>query len=321
MRSTVRKMKAKAPRVVLVGTVLLLLWMAGSIAVRSGLLFGDLDPKQFGLFLTFIGACLGTVATVVAALLTREHNAREHRRLRLDSVIKSLESIPPEAPRARLAGVLSTMALLGHHRVAIRVLNPAWKAGEVDAATATWVIGQVLVGAKPEAANGDEGLDRTAVMEAATLLYMRSGRLTDKKPRHCSFPGHFFTQWTTDRELPRMTKELLLLTIGKMLVARDKSWWSPDGQLPDFPVDVLADCVQNERIPAVRSSAAVLLTALRHRFPEEFTVEFRPDELATISARAKEVPVPGDLREFADEIRSRWDPKPARQDEVVVAGS
>jgi hypothetical protein len=48
------------------------------------------------LFLTFIGGGLATATTVFAALLTREHNAPERRRLRLETVIKSLESLPAE---------------------------------------------------------------------------------------------------------------------------------------------------------------------------------------------------------------------------------
>lgn len=322
MRATIRMLTGRAPFVVLGLFVLLLLWMAGSITIRSGLLgvSGPVDPKQVGAFLTFIAAFLGTAATVFGALLTRAHNAREQQRLRLDSVIKSLESIPQGASRARLAGVLSTMALLGHHRVAIRVLNPAWKQGEVDAATATWVIGQVLVGAKPEAAKDDEGFDQTAVMEAATVLYIRAGKLTERKPGQYAFPGHFLRQWTTEHELPEEVKELLLLTIGRMLVGRDRSWWAPHGELPDWPVDVLVDCVRHERLRSVRSSAAVLLEALRHQFPKEFA-DFEPRELAAISARAKQGPVPVEFREFADHLRDRWDAAPATRSEVVVAGS
>jgi hypothetical protein len=324
MHGVVRKLRSKVPRVVLGCVVLLLLWMAGSLAIRSGLLGfgGEFDPKQVGVLVTFLGACLGTAATVFAASLTRAHNTREGRRLRLDSVIKSLESIPAEASKARLAGVLSTMTMAGHHRVALRVLKPAWDAGEVDAGTATWVIGQVLVGAKPEAAEGDETFDEKAVNEAATLLYFGADDelLTDEKPRHYYFPGHFQSQWTIDRELPEVVKELLLLTIGRMLVARDKSWWSPDGELPTFPTDVLVDCVENERLRVIRSSAAVLLAALRHRFPKEFEKDFTPAELAAISEHAKKPSVDADFLEFADQIRNHWDARPASQAVVVIAG-
>lgn len=322
MRAAFRTWLGRAPFVVLGLFVLLVLWMAASVTVRSGLLgfSGPVDPKQVGAFLTFIAAFLGTAATVFGALLTRAHNAREQQRLRLDSVIKSLESIPPAASRARLAGVLSTMALLGHHRVAIRVLNPAWKQGEVDAATATWVIGQVLTGAKPEAAKGDEGFDLIAVKEAATVLYIRAGKLTERKPGHYAFPGHFLRQWRTEHELPEEVKEFLLLTIGRMLAGRDRSWWAPHGELPDWPVDVLMDCAEHERVRSVRSSAAVLLEAMRHQFPKEFA-DFSPRELALVSARANEGPVLAEIREFADHIRDRWDAASATRSEVVVAGS
>jgi hypothetical protein len=315
---TLRDLKSKVPLVVLGCVVVLLLWMAGSIAVQSGLLgFGYLDPKQFGIFLTFIGACLGTVATVFAALLTRAHNAREHQRLRLDSVIKSLESIPSEAPKARLAGVLSTMTLLGHHRVAIRVLKPAWDAGEVDDGTATWVIGQVLVGAKPEAARDDLDLDENAAKEAATLLFLNAAQLTDSASRISYFPQHFVTRWTTERELPAEAKLFLLLTVGRMLVTRSRSWWSPDDRLPNFPTDMLIDCVENERLRGIRSCAAVLLAALRDQLPKAAEKYFRPAELAAIADHANVARVPAEVRKFANHIRDRWDSEQGAAAEVA----
>ena len=70
---------------------------------------------------------------------------RERRRLRLETVLKSLDCLPRETS-ARMAGVLSTMVLLGQRRIAIRVLQPAWKDENEDPGTATWLIDQVLTG-------------------------------------------------------------------------------------------------------------------------------------------------------------------------------
>lgn len=316
-------LKGKGPFVVLACVIALLLSMAGSLAVRSGVLgfSGEFDSKNLGVFLAFIGASLGTAATVFAALLTRAHNGRERERLQLDSVIKSLESIPPEAAKARLAGVLSTMVLSGHRRIAVRVLKPAWDDGDVDAGTATWIIGQVLVRTPSKTAKGDERVDENAVKEAATLLYIRAKDLTDEESRHYHFPGHFMRHWKTEPDLPAEAKERLLLSIGRMLVSRDESWWCPDGTLPEWPISVLLECVEKEATPVFRSSAAFLLAAWRDRRQKEFEEIFSLAALETISTRATEVDVPGEYAEFADEIRNRWGSRVTHQGAVVVAAS
>src|SRR5262245_4744397 len=88
VRQAWRRLRTGWPFVVLACAVVPLLWTAISVAVRSGL-FGPSGPppdaRQLGAFLTFIGASVGTVATVFATLLTRGHNTRERQRLRLEA--------------------------------------------------------------------------------------------------------------------------------------------------------------------------------------------------------------------------------------------
>src|SRR5512139_2504795 len=133
------------PHALLSVVVVSLLWIAAALAIRSGLfaVTGRAPSSdQIKVFLAFIGGGLGTAATVFTALITRDHNERERDRLQLQTVIDSLQSLPESPPSPRVAGVLSTVVLLGHERVGIRILDPAWEAHLVDDATATWLIGQ-----------------------------------------------------------------------------------------------------------------------------------------------------------------------------------
>jgi len=298
----------------LVFIVIPLLWIAYSMAVRSGMFgFSNVPSSnapssdQVKLFLTFIGGGLATAATLFAALFTREHNIRERRRLRLETVLKSLDCLPAETP-LRMAGVLSTMVLLGQHRIAIRVLEAVWKSGNVDDGTATWLIGQVLTG---DSTYGDpfdgDRTDEAAINEAAALLADHADQLTDKSMYY--FPGHFLEQWRTEKELPDIAKGNLLLAMGRILVSRDKDWWSPSGGPPAWPTKVLVECAENERVQSIRSSAAVLLGALHDCFPD-FQGYLCPDRLEPILKQAAEATaahsVPGECLSLTNRIRSDW---------------
>lgn len=300
------------PFVTLTCAVLPLLWLAIALSVRSGLfaLSGPPNRSQLGAFLTFIGACLGTAATAFAALLTRAHNSRERQRLRLETVIKSLESLPPDAVRPRLAGVLSTMVLLGQERVAIRVLQPAWDKSDVDGGTATWLIGQVLTGNQSTGVADGDRVDDAALIEASVLLINRADQLADQETGRYYFPGHFLRHWGTRSELPVEVRRNLLLAMGQMLAGRDKSWWSPAGDLPKWPTIVLLECVRQEPSQTIRMSAAVLLAALSECFPGQFRNRVPADDVSTILelaaiARSRSS-VPAEYFTMADRIRSDW---------------
>lgn len=293
--------------------VLPLLWMAYSLAVRSGMFgFSEVPSSQapssgqVTLFLTFIGGGLATAVTLFGALFTREHNLRERRRLRLEAVLKSVDSLPVRS-QARMAGVLSTYLLLGQPRIAIRVLEPAWKEGAVDHGTATWVIGQVLTGEGAYGEASEEDFpDEAAINEAAALVADQADQLMDDRMYY--FPGHFLRQWSTERELPAEAKDSLLLAMGRMLASRDKRWWSRDGNPPAWPTIVLLECAESERVASVRSSAAVLLAALHDCFPQQFAGILPAGALESIQKQAVEAPgsVPADYLSLADKIRTDW---------------
>jgi hypothetical protein len=292
-----------------------LLTMAVSLALRAGMVSGvprsnAPSSGQIELYLTFVTGGLASAATLLAALFTRDHNMRERRRLRLETVLKSLDALPAQT-LPRIAGVLSAMVLLGHQRVAVRVLEPLWERGEVDPGTATWLVGQVLAGDRTyDDANDADRVDEAAINEAAALLASHVDQLTDKRMYY--FPGHFLRQWLTDKELPYSAKDDLLLTMGKMLVSQGKDWWSPHGDLPLWPTIVLVECAEHDRVRSIRSAAAVLLAALYDRFREQFEELLAPRQLKRILKRAAQATaahaVASEYLAVADTIRNHWEP-------------
>jgi hypothetical protein len=302
--------------VLLTSVILLLTWIVLLVAIRSGLFgwSGPLNSAEIKIFPMLVAGGLGTAATLFAQLITRGHNEREQHRQRLETIVKSLESLPAAASKPHMAGVLSTMVLLGQQRVAIRVLGPAWSQDEVDDGTATWVIDQVLT-----AARGNEA----AISEASVLLLNRADRLVDDEQETFSFPGHFMRQWSTENELPDNAKDNLLQAMGRMLVSRDKEWWCPEGYPPEWPTTILMECAEKDPDPIIRSSAAVLFAALHDCFPEQIRdAFFSPQKINPILARAAEVAktrsaptasfwVYEEYLSIANQIRTNWRGVPA----------
>ncbi|MFI8461821.1 hypothetical protein [Kitasatospora sp. NPDC085464] len=241
-------------------------WMAASLAIRIGLFgWGDVDSAQVKTFLTFIGGGLGTAATVFGALLTKQHNARERWRQQLDTIVQSLNFIDPPMKQERVAGVFSSMVLLGHQHVAIRMLDPAWRHGNIDAASATWVIGQVLSGEDPSM-EGVTASDDT-VLEASVILKEHAGPdLVDKDKNIFFFPGGYMHTWPVDRKLPTQAKVNLLSAMGATFLSQDISWWTDGGERTldeAWPLRVWKDCTNGAETDAeIREDAKHLLNAV-----------------------------------------------------------
>lgn len=289
--------------------------MVGLLAVRAGMfrVSGAPDPGQTSIFLAFIGGWLGTAATVLGMLFTWQHNRRERYRLGLETVVKSLDSLESrQSPR--VAGALASMVLLGHPRLALRVLASAWKLDQVDAEAATWLIGQILTSdsARHGTRDGDP-VDQSAVVEAAVLLREHAGKLTNDEPRSFSFPWHFYNQWAAEPELPREAKEQLLVAMGKMLASRGIQWWASDGNPPRWPTEILRQCAQFDRDPKIKSAAAVLFAELNVHFRDAFETSFKdvPDVLKEIlrtGEEAKNNPYFEEYASLARDIRAKWAP-------------
>lgn len=289
-----------------------LLWTSMALLTRSGLLTssGPLSPEEVRTFLVFLASAFATTATIIATLTTRNHNAgllrqqelesaRENARQRLDTAVRGIDLLPPAETRARVAGVLTTLVLLGHERAALRVLGSAWDDRSVDDATATWVIGQVL------AAVGDHP-DEVAATEAAELLLQHTGRLTDRERQRIAFPGALLSGWDVPDAMSANVKLILLETIGTVLTSREQEWWNPNGGLSFWPTAVLLECAEKDRHPDVRAWAAVLVSALAYCFPAEFR-RLGTERLAAITKRtATADAVPEGILAIADTIRGPW---------------
>lgn len=306
------------PIALLTSVILLLSWIVLLVALRSGLFgwSGSLSADEVKIFPILVAGGLGTAATLFAQLVTRDYNKREQHRQRLETIIKSLESLPAEESKPHMAGVLSTMVLLGQQRVAIRVLGPAWDQDRVDDGTATWVIDQVLTAARR---------DDAAISEASVLLFNRADRLVAVERETYAFPGHFMRRWSTEHELPHDAKDNLLQAMGKVLVSRDKDWWCPDGYPPEWPTTILMECAEEDSDLIISSSAAVLFAALHDCFSERIrSAFFPPTKVNSILARAAEVMkmraaptasfwIYEEYLSLADQIRTKWQGLPAAE--------
>ncbi|WP_020658986.1 hypothetical protein [Amycolatopsis benzoatilytica] len=249
-----------------------MMWMAVALALRTGLFgFSAGSPptsQDLPTFATFIGGGLATAATMFGALLTAEHNARERKRLDFETITKSLEAIPPG--KQRVAGVLATALLLGQPRIAIRMLEPAWKADEVDNATATWIIDEILGnGTADRPAHSDgESSDRATIKEASIILLQHAKSLTNHASRgDYEFAGHFMDGWEAGRGVPPEAKYFVLQAMADVLLSESPDWWSDGRGLPSFPLDAWLDCARRpDEDSRVKNSAAALFSALYSRF-------------------------------------------------------
>ena len=259
----------------LVIVILPMLVLAMLVGWKSGLVLGDeeLTDTQLQVFTTFIGGGLATSATLVGILLTYAHNRRAERRLQLETVIKSLENLP--VGKARLAGAITTMVLLGHQGVAMRVLQPAWHQGEVDEATATWLIDRVIA---------SEPRDPDAVDEAVTILREHADQLPEKEHRgYVNFPGAFFQRWNPTLSVP--SKQNMLWAMGEAVLNRPPEWYFSTP--PRWPISIIAECMLEDPDETTRACAAILLDGFVRRFEEELTARLGADTCTKAGGLAK----------------------------------
>lgn len=230
--------------------------------------------------------------------------------MQLEAVLKAFDYMP-DRPADRISGALSAMVLLGQKQVALRVLATAWEKREVGPGTATWVLGQILRTDSDSDAPDREYLDPSAVDEASTLLLIHARGLTAPSPAGAySFPGDMDEKW--HRTLSPEVKDNVLKASVYVLLSRDRSWWSSGGKMPYFPTRVWLDCIARDFDPAIRSSAAVLLRALRNCFPDVEVADApglaqKVDAaLRSKKALAHEEEVPQKYKDLANEISTKF---------------
>lgn len=257
--------------------ILPLLWIGLCLTIRSGIYlpWGNTskntpDPNLMRMFLIFIGGGLATAVTLIASLLTydhnrlererlREHSQEEERRLMLDLAIRDLELMSINK-QAKIAGALANMVELGHTDMALRTLEPIWHTKQVDAGTATWLIDQVL---EKEEKNGNK--QSPAINEAITLLKVHAASLTDSKRHMWGWPPHLY-HW--DPELSEYAKREILMAATLLITSQSKSWWQ-FGEHNDLraPVRLLSEATADKDIH-ISAAASNILDSLAACCPE-----------------------------------------------------
>lgn len=259
--------KDKLPWLAVVGWVVLSVVTASLLALAIYLLFrmqlfsdASLNDEQFKSLWAFLGVTLGTVATLIGALLTYQNqrrvnslateaerrqkiglleqtslNKQAEQRLTLETRVKALELISTEkdyAPPARVAGAVATMMDLAGGPVTIRVLGELWAEEKVSTPAAVWMVDRVLK---------DESAPARDQMEAAFLLSFNAAKLIPPvdAPRQdwTDLPEVIADTWPLS--LPSSARYSLLDMCARVLVARGRRYWEEENETLQVVVDAL----------------------------------------------------------------------------------
>jgi len=200
-----------------------------TVVVRSGLwdLRGEpFSEEQFKALFLFLGAALGTTATVIGLLLTRASAERSLAQQQLDTAVQALSLIKNEtdyAAKAVVSGALATVVHLGHPVIAMRTLQTALRDDAVDINTAVWLIDQVLVAAPTPARRGVVLV--ASKQEAVELLHTNLERLIDDdRPGDVEWPLSAFGAWP--RDLSQQAGWRLVQALMELLTSRTADWWT-----------------------------------------------------------------------------------------------
>jgi hypothetical protein len=239
-----------------------------TVVVRSGLwdLSGEpFNDEQFKALFLFLGAALGTTATVIGLLLTRASAERSLAQQQLDTAVQALSLIKNEtdyAAKGVVSGALATVVHLGHPVIAMRTLQTALRDDAVDINTAVWLIDRVLVAA-PAPARRDVVLVASK-QEAVELLHTNLERLIDdNKPGDVEWPLSAHSAWP--RDLSQQTGWRLMQALMELLTSRPAHWWTQTFTW-SWVIYTLNQLVQDDTVDTVlRTEAAgyglLLLTA------------------------------------------------------------
>jgi hypothetical protein len=197
----------------------------------------------------FLGVALGAVATIVAALLTEQHNRRADRissqaenRLTLDTRTKVLELITEEgkyAPRARLEGAVATMMELHGGPIAIRILGHLWSGNHIGTTTALWLIDQIL---------DDKNTSSEEKTQAILLLSESASKLLSEDTQWYGWPN-ILDNGAWPSELSETAKIGLLMVALNVLTTQRAAYWEEQGD-GAFPVDTLLSAVDDKDVGA-----------------------------------------------------------------------
>lgn len=200
----------------------------------------------------FLGVALGAAVTLIGTLLTEQHNRRTEKRLKIDTVAKTLELITDDSggslARARIGGAVATMMELEGSAVAIRILGDLWMADAVDSETAVWLINRVLT----ESKKPDE-------LEAAADLLVNNVRKlvpakNDANQDYDNWPAVLRESWPT--HLPPDARNSLSQMLVKVLLVREPEYWQDRER---WPINLMYKALDD---PVERNANAFVLFKL-----------------------------------------------------------
>ncbi|WP_109508602.1 hypothetical protein [Nocardioides speluncae] len=217
---------------------------------------GPFNDEQFKALLLFLGAALGTVATVVGFLLTKASSERSLAQQQLDSAVQALSLIKQDdgyAAKAVTAGALATLVHLGHPVIAMRTLQAALDDDAVDLSTAVWLIDQVLTATPVRGARDDLVVSK---QDAVELLATQLPRLPDDDhPGNVAWPLCAVGAWPPD--LGQQPGWRLMHTLLGLLVSRDAGWWTSRGLTWSWVIASLDRAASDETVEiGLRQEAA-----------------------------------------------------------------
>jgi hypothetical protein len=270
---------------IVLGMLMLTLFaLAAVLLIKSKILSSDrLTATQTESVWAFLGVSLGAIVTLIGMLLTEQQHRRtvlmqaesalrerqsqeaqadlarqSEKRLTVDLVAKVLELITIEgayAPKARIAGALTTMMQLGGGAVGIRVLRELWIQDNVDSETAVWLIDGVLRGF-PNTSQADE------VCDAGELLELNASKLVPSVLEEGAvwylWPNTLAGSWRPD--LPADGKNAFILAAVQMLLAREREWWNQTSIYA--PIETLMNATQDSEVGDTAAKVMVILLDL-----------------------------------------------------------
>jgi hypothetical protein len=270
--------------------------ITAAVVVRSGVFSFNgkaLNADQYKTFWAFIGAALGSTATILGLLFTRSHNQRtlafqediENRklvaqsevnernavlqgdaeaRLNLDTVVKGLELIVNSdgqyAPKAKIAGALAALVHLGHPIIAMRTLSAIWEDDRIDSGTAAWLISEVFREGVKEGSGA-------SMIEASGLLQNNVPKLCSNRSKgNFEWPDTISEAWP--QHIPIDARITNLQSIIMLLLSQERDWWEAGGGYGWFLL-ILDEIRRSDNEDLLRNSAARLLKPLATTYPRQ----------------------------------------------------
>jgi hypothetical protein len=158
-------------------------------------------------------------------------NKEAEERLQIDTVARLLQLMSHEgvyAPRAVVAGAISTLVELRSGVTAYRILGELWQARRVDTDTAVSLIDRLLREGDP---TEDEDLMRDAVYLLSTNADQLSSQPDEPEPYVYNWPQALTMQYA---ELPGSIQDMGFFAAVAVLLSRDLTYWSKAGGNDDI---------------------------------------------------------------------------------------